>query len=188
MGKKIRAFIAIRLPESALHAIGKIQDQLRKSGFNIRWVRKEGMHLTLKFLGDIEESDIALIQSAMEASAKKASIFALQGSGLGVFPDMRRPRVLWVGFSGDVAMLSSLQGFLESRLADLGFPKERRPFKGHITLGRAKGRLDKDKLRKALEKLESFETESFPVQSVVLYQSTLRPEGAIYTKLEEVPL
>jgi 2'-5' RNA ligase len=188
MGEKIRAFIAICLPESTLHAIAKVQDQLRKSGFSIRWVRKEGMHLTLKFLGDIDKGNIEGIRSAMEESAKGILGFALQAKGLGVFPHMNRPRVVWIGLSGDVGVLSALHGQLESHLEAQGFPKEKRRFTGHLTLGRAKGGLDNDKLRKALEKLDAFETALFPVQSVILYQSMLRPQGAVYTKLAEVHL
>ena len=114
--------------------------------------------------------------------------FTLQGRGIGVFPDFRRPRVVWMGLTGDTEMLSKLQGQLETHLDVLGFPKERRRFKGHLTLGRAKGRLDAEKLRKSVEKLDAFETDAFAVQSVILYQSTLRPQGAIYTKLAEVHL
>jgi 2'-5' RNA ligase len=188
MGEKIRAFVAIRLPESVLHAIGKVQDRLRKAGFSIRWVRKEGIHLTLKFLGDIDKSTIDSIRSAMAESAKGVTGFTLQGKGIGVFPHFRRPRVVWIGLSGDTKMLSTLQEQLEAHLDVLGFPKERRKYKGHLTLGRAKGRLDTEKLRKSLEQLDTFETDAFTVQSVILYQSTLRPQGAVYTKLAEVQL
>jgi 2'-5' RNA ligase len=146
------------------------------------------MHLTLKFLGDVDKGVIDLIRSAMEESAKGFSPFVLQAKGIGVFPDIKRPRVVWVGVSGDVGVLSSLQSRLETYLDAQGFPKETRHFKGHLTVGRAKGRLDQDKLRKALEKLDAFETESFPVDSVILFQSTLRPQGAIYTRLAEVSL
>ena len=187
MGEKIRAFVAIRLPESVLHAIGKVQDRLRRSGFGIRWVRTEGIHLTLKFLGDIDKGAIDGIRSAMEESVKGVSPFTLQGKGLGVFPDFRRPRVVWIGLDGDTKALTTVQGQLETHLDTLGFPKEKRRFKGHLTLGRAKGRLDKDKLRKELEKLDAFETDPFLVESLNLYQSTLRPQGAIYTKLAQVP-
>jgi 2'-5' RNA ligase len=161
---------------------------LRKAGFSIRWVRREGIHLTLKFLGDIDKNAIDGIRSAMDESAKGRAGFTLQGKGIGVFPDFRRPRVVWMGLSGDTEMLSKLQGQLETHLDALGFPKERRRFKGHLTLGRAKGRLDVEKLRKSVEKLDAFETDAFAVESVILYQSTLRPQGAIYTKLAEVHL
>jgi len=187
-GEKIRAFIAISLPESVLRAMGEAQETLRTLGRGIRWVRKEGIHLTLKFLGDVEADRVDSIHMAMERAAKGMSPFVLSGDGLGVFPDLRRPRVIWIGLSGDRQVLLALQTDLESQLKGLGFPKEKRPFKGHLTLGRVKGRLNGGELRRALEALGSFQTEAFTVQSLALFQSTLRPQGAIYTKLAQVSL
>ena len=188
MGEKIRTFIAIRLPESVLQAIGRAQKTLQDSGLKIRWVRKEGIHLTLKFLGDVDRDRVERIQDALEQAITVYSPFTLKGEGLGVFPDLRRPRVIWTGVSGDVKVLLALQGNLESQLKRLGFPKEKRHFNGHLTLGRIKDRLDTSKLRDALEGLRNFQTDSFTVQSVVLFQSDLRPAGAVYSTLAEVPL
>lgn len=188
MGEKIRAFVAIHLPESVLHAIGKAQDRLRRCGFDIRWVRKEGIHLTLKFLGDIERDTVNRVRAAMEESAKGCSAFNLQGQGLGVFPNARRPRVVWVGIAGEVAALFALQGRLESELEAIGFARDKRRFRGHLTLGRVKGRLDTHRFMKAMEELGPFETGSFCVESVALFQSTLRPQGAVYSKLAKVRL
>jgi 2'-5' RNA ligase len=188
MGEKIRAFIAIRLPESVLQAMGQAQETLGRLGRGIRWVRKEGIHLTLKFLGDVDRDDVEKIQIAMERASEGSSSFVLAGEGIGVFPDLRRPRVIWIGLSGDLQVLLALQAHLDSQLKGLGFPKEKRPFKGHLTLGRVKGRLDTTRLREALEGLRRFQTDAFTVQSVALFQSTLRPQGAVYTKLTEVPL
>jgi 2'-5' RNA ligase len=188
MGEKIRAFIAISLPESVLQAMGQAQQTLGTLGRGIRWVRKEGIHLTLKFLGDVDRDDVENIQIAMKRATEEASPFVLTGQGTGVFPDLRRPRVIWMGLSGDLQMLFALQAGLETLLNDLGFPKDKRPFKGHLTLGRVKGRLDATELREALERLAGFQTDAFTVQSVALFQSTLRPHGAVYTKLAEVPL
>ena len=188
MGEEIRAFIAISLPESVLQAMGQAQETLGRLGRGIRWVRKQGIHLTLKFLGDVDRDDVEKIQIAMERATEGSSPFVLAGEGLGVFPDLRRPRVIWIGLSGDLQVLFALQAHLESQLKGLGFPKEKRPFKGHLTLGRVKGRLDTTRLREALEGLRGFQTDAFTVQSVVLFQSTLRPQGAVYTKLTEVPL
>lgn len=188
MGEKIRTFIAIGLPEFVLQAIAKTQDALRGSGLDIRWVRREGIHLTLKFLGDIDRDDVGKIQAAMEEAAKGISPFTLTGDGVGVFPDFRRPRVIWAGISGDMQALFSLQRALESQLKGLGFPKEKRHFKGHLTMGRVKDRVDRTKLRESLEGLARFETGSFTVEAVVLFQSTLRPQGAVYTRLAEVNL
>ncbi|MDY6839730.1 MAG: RNA 2',3'-cyclic phosphodiesterase [Thermodesulfobacteriota bacterium] len=188
MADKIRAFIAISLPESVLQAIGEAQDRLRRSRLDIRWVRKEGIHLTLKFLGDIDRGAVEKLDAAMGRATKGIPSFVLMGEGIGVFPDLRRARVIWAGVSGDVRALMALYRNLESELKGLGFPKEKRTYRGHLTLGRAKGRLDTTALMQALEGLRDFQTASFSVPSLVLFQSTLRPQGAIYTRLAEAPL
>ena len=188
MAKKIRAFIAISLPEPVLQAIAKAQETLKGLGLKIRWVRKEGIHLTLKFLGDIEGDDVERIHAAIERATNSFSPFALRGEGIGVFPDLRRPRVVWVGVTEDVEALRALQRDLEYQLNELGFPKENRSFKGHLTVGRVKGRVDRTKLSEALKALGEFRTESFTAQSVVLFQSDLRQGGAVYSRLAEVPL
>ena len=188
MGEKLRAFIAISLPEPVLQGIVTAQETLKRSGLKIRWVRKEGIHLTLKFLGDIDRDSVEKISEAMERATGSFSPFTLWAEGIGVFPNLRRPRVAWVGLSGDIEILRALQRDLESQLSGLGFPKEKRPFKGHLTLGRVKGRLDGIKLQGALEDLGDFRTESFTAQSLVLFQSDLRPDGAVYSRLAEAPL
>ena len=188
MGEKLRAFIAISLPEPVLQGIVTAQETLKRSGLKIRWVRKEGIHLTLKFLGDIDRDSVEKISEAMERATGSFSPFTLWAEGIGVFPNLRRPRVAWVGLSGDIEILRALQRDLESQLSGLGFPKEKRPFKGHLTLGRVKGRLDGIKLQEALEDLGDFRTESFTAQSLVLFQSELRPDGAVYSRLAEAPL
>ncbi len=188
MGDKIRSFIAISLPEPVLQAIGKAQETLKGARLDIRWVRQEGIHLTLKFLGDVERENIEGIQAAIARAAKGASPFTLYGEGVGVFPDRKRPRVIWVGLSGDLQALAALQRDLESQLDGLGFPREKRPFKGHLTVGRVKGRLDATRLAKALDGLSAFKTESFSVECVELFQSTLRPQGAVYDRLAEIGL
>ena len=188
MSKKIRAFIAISLPERVLKAIAKLQETLKGSGLKIRWTRIEGIHLTIKFLGDIYWDDVEKIHEAMEQTTRNFSPFTLRGKGVGVFPDIRRPRVVWAGITGDIEELGLLQRDLENQLDRIGFPKERRAFKGHLTLGRVKGRVDLAKLSKALEAAEEFQTEPFTAESVVLFQSDLRPNGAVYSRLAEVPL
>ena len=188
MGENIRAFIAISVPEPVLQAIAKAQETLKGSGLKIRWLRKEGIHLTLKFLGGIDRDDVEKIQAAMERAAKAFSPFTLRGEGIGVFPDLRRPHVVWIGISDDEGALRALQRDLESDLNGLGFPREKRPFKGHLTVGRVKGRLDRTRLSEALEALGEFRTESFTAQSLVLFRSDLRPNGAVYSKLAEVAL
>ena len=188
MGEIIRTFIAIDIPESVLQAIAKVQDKLRRTGLGIRWVRPEGIHLTLKFLGDIEKGDVEKIHEAMKKAVQIASPCTVRGEGLGVFPNFKRPRVLWVGLSGELEMLVALQRALDVQLKDLGFPREKRPFKGHLTLGRVKGRLDGNQLQRTLQRFEDFKTEGFTAEAVTFFQSDLRPTGAVYTKLAEVEL
>ncbi|MBW2107714.1 MAG: RNA 2',3'-cyclic phosphodiesterase [Deltaproteobacteria bacterium] len=188
MDDKIRTFVAIRLPENVLHAMGKVQDELRKPDFNIRWVRPHGIHLTLKFLGDVHRKDLEPLGMALAKTAEAVSPFTLRGTGVGVFPNARRPRVIWVGLSGEMQDLLELQGRLEAHLESLGHPREKRPFRGHLTLGRIKGRVDTPRLIKYLEALKDFYTDPFVVGSIVLFQSTLRPQGAVYTALAEARL
>jgi 2'-5' RNA ligase len=188
MSEKIRAFIAISLPESVLESMVNAQETLKKSGFKIRWVRKEGMHLTVKFLGDIDRGDVESIHGAMERATKASAPFVLQGEGVGVFPDFKRPRVVWAGITGDGDVLRALQRDLDLQLNGLGFPKEKRLFQGHLTLGRIKDRMDGAKLGKALRALGDFRTASFTVQSLILFQSELRPDGAVYSTLAEARL
>jgi 2'-5' RNA ligase len=175
MSEKLRAFIAISLPEPVLQAMANAQETLKRGGLKIRWVRKRGIHLTLKFLGDIDRDSVEKISEAMERATGSFSPFTLWAEGIGVFPDLRRP-------------LSALQRDLESQLSRLGFPKEKRGFRGHLTLGRVKGRLDQTKLREGLETLSDFRTESFTAQSIVLFQSDMRPDGAVYSRLAEILL
>jgi 2'-5' RNA ligase len=186
MGEKIRTFIAIDLPDPVRQAISKTQEKLRRTGLGIRWVRPQGIHLTLKFLGDIEKSDVEKVHGAMKEAVQSTSPFSLRGEGLGVFPDFKRPRVLWIGVAGDLETLRALQRDLDFQLKGLGFPREKRAFKGHLTLGRAKGRLDGNQLRRALQRYEDFSTDPFTAECLTFFQSDLRPTGAVYTKLAEV--
>ena len=188
LSEKIRAFIAIELPERILQRLVEAQSILKGRHLGIRWVRKEGIHLTLKFLGNIDSNDVEQVVAAMGRATKTFSPFTLRGEGIGVFPDLRRARVVWAGVSGDAEGLCALQSNLDSELKRIGFPKEKRVFNGHLTLGRVKSRLDRTKLSEALKALSDFQTEPFTAQSVVLFQSDLRQGGAVYSKLAEVAL
>ena len=185
--KNIRSFIAIELPQEIIETIKKLQEQLRKYRLNVRWVRPENIHLTLKFLGDISEADIAPITGTLKAAADTVKPFHLKGQGLGIFPAMNRPRVIWLGVSGDVEILKKVQLCVEEGLEQRGFPKEGRPFQAHLTLGRVKGSLDKRILLETIEQFGNFESDSFTAKSVILFHSNLQRNGAVYTKLADVP-
>lgn len=183
--KNIRAFIAIELPGKIVSSIGKIQERIDAYGFKIRWIRPKNIHLTLKFLGDIKAESINEISGAMDESVRGQAPISLQAKGLGVFPGIKRPRVIWTGVSGQVNQLIECQKRLAENLERIGFPKENRSFKVHLTFGRAKNRLDPKRLADALSEFSGFESEEFVANRIILYKSDLKPTGAVYTKLVE---
>ena len=188
MTESIRTFIAFDIPEHVLTAIGKIQETLKSYKFNIKWVRPESIHLTLKFLGNIDPAAVEPIESALRATVESYAPIAIQAKGLGVFPGLNRPRVLWIGITGQIDRLIELQRTLDINLGKIGFTRDKRPFKGHLTLGRAKGRIDANRMRTLLTEHNEFEAEPFNAGSLILYKSDLHPTGAVYTKLLDVAL
>jgi 2'-5' RNA ligase len=183
MSKTIRTFIAIEIPKTVISKIRELQDVIKAYGFKIRWVRAENIHLTLKFLGDIEEIKINEIAKAVSKAVEKYSPISLKAKGIGVFPGIKRPRVLWVGLSGQLEALVKLQQTLDENLIALGFSREERPFKGHLTMGRIKDKIDVKKLGDALMAFRRFESETFTADQIILYKSELTPSGAVYTGL-----
>ena len=181
--EKIRTFIAIDLPESLRTAIRTIQTDIRSSGFKIRWTHPENVHLTLKFLGDVDTHLIDQINAAMKIAVKEIAPIHLSGRHLGVFPNPRRPRVLWIGLGGQIGALLRLQKKIEAQLALLGFAKGKRTFTGHLTIGRIKGKAPLRQVNRILTQYETYMTEPFAVKEVILFKSQLTPEGSIYTRL-----
>jgi 2'-5' RNA ligase len=187
--KNIRAFLAIEPPENILQAMFRLQEKLRQeiSG-RISWTKPQGQHLTLKFFGDISTEDVKNICSAVENLLASGSALNLKIEKLGVFPDARRPRVLWCGVTGDVEKLSVLQKQLDSDFTGIGFPREDRPFWAHLTLGRIKESSGVSGISEALTKHNAFAAGEFTCKELILFQSKLSPQGAVYTKLAEFAL
>ncbi|MDP2646144.1 MAG: RNA 2',3'-cyclic phosphodiesterase [Desulfobacterales bacterium] len=188
MEATLRAFIAIELPEKIILSLGRLQESLKAEGLNIRWVRPENIHLTLKFLGGIPFPHIEKIRDAVCRQADGFAPMTLSAKGVGVFPDPRRPRVMWVGLAGQTGFLTRLQKLLDEELAAIHYPRENRAFTGHLTLGRVKGPMDPLKLTAAMENHGGFESGSFVADHIVLFNSELRPSGAVYSKLLQVKL
>jgi 2'-5' RNA ligase len=188
MPESIRTFIAFEIPEHVLSAIGEIQEILKSSKFNIKWVRPESIHLTLKFLGSIDPAAVEQIERVLRDTVKPYEPFSIQARGLGVFPGAKRPRVLWIGITGQIDRLIGLQRNLDKNLRAIGFSGDKRPFKGHLTLGRVKGSIDANRMRNVLTRYNEFEAEPFTVGPLILYKSDLHPTGAVYTKLFHVAL
>jgi 2'-5' RNA ligase len=188
-GKNIRAFLAIEPPEDILQKISDMQEKLKReiSG-RLSWTRPQGQHLTLKFFGDISKEDANNICAAVQKRVVAEQKLNLKVEELGVFPDARRPRVLWCGVTGDVEKLITLQKKLDSDFAALGFPVEDRSFKAHLTLARVKDSRDMTGMNEALKKYGTFTAGEFTGDKLFLFQSNLSSQGAVYTKLAEFAL
>lgn len=184
---KVRSFIAIEIPEDIKKDISGIQDKLRNTGADVGWTRSEGIHLTLKFLGDVEEEKLEKVTRAMEEAAKGFSPFGIEISGIGVFPNPKYPRVLWIGVK-DNDTLMTLQNNIERETEKIGFKPEGRRFSPHLTLGRVRSQKNRESLLKAMEEFEKIEFGSLNVGEVSLIKSELSPKGAIYTELFKASL
>jgi 2'-5' RNA ligase len=188
MADSIRAFIAVELPQALTVDIQKLQDKLKKQRLHLRWVRPQNIHLTLKFLGNIDAKDVADITKSLGQAVQPHRAFALAPQGLGIFPNLKNPKVVWIGVSGDTAKLRELQRSIDDALHLLGFAKEKRPFRGHLTIGRVKERIDSRKIAETLKSCGLFTSDPFKVDRLALIKSDLRPQGPIYTRLENVLL
>jgi len=188
MSEKIRAFIAFKLPENVRTAIGKVQERFAAYRFNVRWVKIANIHLTLKFLGNIGREEIVPIETAILKAIADFKPLSLAAKGVGVFPSIKRPRVIWVGVSGQAQLLIQLQKSIDEQLTTIGFAHENRSFKAHLTIGRVKSRISPGQLAAAVGETTGFEPEPFTADSVILYQSDLQPAGPIYTRLKCIKL
>ncbi|MEM5786743.1 MAG: RNA 2',3'-cyclic phosphodiesterase [Syntrophobacteraceae bacterium] len=186
--RSIRCFIAIALPEAVRRSLEELAFELKKADASVGWVRPEGIHLTLKFLGNISPALVEQIKPLLTGIASRTPVFKLIPAGCGAFPGTKQPRVIWAGLSGDKDSVARLQKEIESALAPLGFEPENRPFRPHLTLGRVKGRQRLQVLQQILLSRQEFTAEPFDVTELVLYKSELRPDGARYTPLFRAPL
>lgn len=188
--KMIRTFLAIDIPKEIKDSMEKIQYRLRntlKEGM-IRWTKPGSVHLTLKFFGSISDRDIEHINKLLKDSVKGFKPFAIAAEKVGVFPNARQPRVLWLGITSGDDTLMTLQKQIDDDLHSIGFPREERAFRPHLTLGRTKAHRGIEGLSTVLEEFKDFKAGGFPAQGLTLYRSDLRPEGPIYTKLGYFPL
>lgn len=183
MGDSIRTFIAFKLPYNTVSSISNLQEGIRSYGFKVRWVRPENIHLTFKFLGNIDKAHAEKVGRAMSESVEGHTPVLLAVKGIGVFPDIKRPRVVWVGVTGQIDLLVKLQKRLDKKLEEIGIPRENRQFKSHLTLGRVKEKVDPEKFIEAMKEFEGFESETFILDRIILFKSELRPAGPVYTKL-----
>lgn len=183
----MRTFIAVPLPRECHLLLAELQDKLRPLGADVRWAAIPSIHLTLKFLGEIDSALVLELGKALRIASAGEYPFQLRLHGLGGFPNLRSPRVIWCGIEGDTDKLGMLQTKAEQACADLGVPAEERPFHPHLTLGRVQGKKNLQRLLDYIKIFPDFE-QSFGVDRYNIYQSVLTPRGAIYTVLDAIEL
>ncbi len=183
----MRLFIAIPLPKEVVNHVRRIQKALSRLGLEARWIPPRNLHLTLKFLGEVDSQQIPLIGAALQNVCRKFNSLLLKTGGLGVFPGGKNPRVLWVGVKATDDSLFRLQADLGKTLAAAGFPQDQKPFRAHLTLARFRYPPDPQILKRVLLEQDGNTPASFYVTRIVLYHSQLKPKGAEYSALFHYP-
>jgi len=190
--ERIRSFVAIELPDELKQEFGRLQARLKAVGpLPVKWVDPYSIHLTLKFLGDVDTSRIGDIVKAIEEAARGINPFPLEVGNPGVFPSVRRTQVAWLGLQGDTDSLARLQQGIEVSLSRLGFSRETRPFTPHLTLARLRDRASPDERQRFGEAFVQANITAvclIKVDSIHLMKSQLTRNGAIYSRLGTVPL
>lgn len=183
----MRLFVALDIPEEVRTALREYIAPLRRACPNARWTRTEGQHVTLKFLGNVGEERLEMIRSVL-APVRSPEAVTMNFRGVDFFPNARRPRVFWAGVEAS-ENLAALAADVEGALVAVGFPREQRPFRPHLTLARLTDARSSASLAGALEKPGETQPEfgSATASEFVLYQSHLKPTGAEYTRLESFP-
>ena len=178
----VRCFIAVEVDDpNILDGIGRAQSSLGATGANLKLVERENIHLTLKFLGDVRAGLVPEVADLVSGTSFEPFRMALRG--VGVFPNLRRPRVVWAGVTEGAGELSEVFGGLEQRLVELGFKPEGRPFSPHITIARVRSGRNRDRLVEEVLALEGTDFGAHEVRHVKLKKSVLTPRGPIYTDL-----
>jgi 2'-5' RNA ligase len=183
----MRLFIASPLPVEIEEMLGKVIFDLKQKRGKVKWVAPKNIHLTLKFLGEVSEEKIEPIKGAIQTVASRHRQVESVIDKVGAFPDFRRPRVVWAGISGNIELLQNLAAEIESEMEKLGFEEEKREFRSHLTLGRVKDSSSVGELAEAI-KVYEIGPESVTFESLVLFKSTLTPQGPIYDRLFEAEL
>jgi 2'-5' RNA ligase len=188
-----RLFIAVELPPAVLAQLAEIQDHLKKRTppGTVRWVNPDGIHLTLKFLGDVSVTKRDPLEKGLANAVEGRTPFTLSTGGLGCFPNASRPRVVWIGLQDQIEALAVLRDAVERLIAPLGYPTEDRPFSPHLTLGRVQREARRDDIQRLGDLIASSATppaQRWQVTGVSLIRSELKPTGAVYTPLFHAPL
>jgi len=183
----MRLFIALPLPDDVEQYLGSIIDDLKQKRGKVKWVDSKNIHLTIKFLGETEESKVESISTAIKKVAGNHNSIKCTINKIGAFPNLMRPKVIWAGMQNNIDKLEAIASEIDNEMSELGFEKENRKFKSHLTLGRVKDNRDLYYLTKYLESYR-IEPQDILYDNIVLFKSTLTPDGPIYERLCEVNL
>ena len=181
--RRVRCFVAVEVEDEIRARLAEAQEALAAAGSHVRWSRPESLHVTLKFLGDIEESNVGAVCTIVESVAAAHDAFAVEVAGLGAFPNPRRPRVVFARMSDPTNTLAAMARALDERATAVGVSRDRRPFRPHLTLGRVKSGRGMADLTQALAAYEARAFGGQTVSQISLMRSELRPSGAVYTRL-----
>jgi 2'-5' RNA ligase len=182
---KFRGFIAIDI--ETLPKIIEFENEIKNSGAIVKLVEPENIHITLKFLGDIEEEYVEKIEEIMKDSVNESNSFEIQLKGAGVFPNQNYIKVMWIGIKNG-EQIGKIANNIDEKLSELGFEKDRRGYSAHLTIARVRSAKNKDKLMQIIEKYRDIEFANIKVNSIILKKSELTSKGPIYTNLKEVIL
>jgi len=189
MKDHIRAFVAVKIPSEIRHGLAEIRRQLKRTGADARWVKPDNVHLTLRFLGnDVPSRIVDAIGGSLHDRLKSVQPFRITVGGLGAFPNVTKPRVVWLGIEPTDGPLLELREAVEDAVEEVGWAREDRPFAPHLTLGRIKSQSSIGNLRRLLEKGTSDLIGRMVVDAVALIRSELTPSGPVYETLTAVPL
>lgn len=189
MSRKLRTFIAVELSPLVCQRAAKLIGRLSEAGPSYRWVDTGQLHLTLAFLGEVDELEIAQVCRAAAAAAASQAAFTLDVGGAGAFPRLEQPRTVWLGVRHGAAELATLKEALEDRLQALGYPREARKFTPHVTLGRAQGEgLQLARLSALLAEHADYDAGSSEIEELVVFSSELTRQGPEYTALAHAAL
>jgi RNA 2',3'-cyclic 3'-phosphodiesterase len=188
MAETIRTFIAVLISDELKRKMAVVQEDFKNMAPQVKWVAAENFHITVKFLGDVEAGRIEEIRASVEDAVTGIEPFDYDIGGAGAFPGGGRPRVVWIGVTQGHDQLAEIAGRLEDGLGKLGFAKEDRPFRSHITIGRLKDERGAKEISSALRESEIGRLGSVRVAGIAIMKSELRREGPIYSKLAEVAL
>jgi 2'-5' RNA ligase len=184
----MRTFLAVELSKDVAKELKKVQETLRGEIEGVRWVQPGGIHLTLKFLGEVKPDHIEEIVRKAEEAVNGMGPFTIQIRGGGGFPNAQNPRVIWIGVEDQDGQLRELQTRIEREMEKIGFTREVRDYTPHLTLGRLRTGKRKGAIVQALKDIEHSELGTMGVEELILFQSELKPTGAEYTKLRTIPL